>query len=306
MTKIVVTNPMGLSPEQKARLKKLGEVKFWGDMYTTAEEWLRRCQGFDVICSSIMFGIREKYSELKNVFISVSFVGVSSFADPAVVRANNLTICNSPGCNRHAVSEWIIYMILTTMRHFDKYVNTTQKLTFPLKTPSISLPGKKITILGKGNVGKRVGAICEALEMKVTYFCRGSELIKSVKDADIVVDVLSSNPSSRGLLNKDFFDSLQTGAIFISVTVDNIVDIDAMLSALDEGRLSYVAHDVMNAPPGESTYPLYEKLRRHPRVYATPHIAYLSDVTNQIGNDMMIANIEAWLKGKPINVFGRS
>ncbi len=304
MPKIVVTNPMGFSEAQKSRLQKLGDVIFFDSHPKSPEEWLKRCLGFEIICSW-MFGLREKYSALKNVFISVPFVGVSSFADPAVIKANNITLCNSPGSNRHAVSEWIVFMILTTMRQINSYINTKEKLSIPLPNPSIGLEGKNITILGQGNVGKRVGAVCEAFEMKVAYFKRGDDLSKSVKDADVIVDALSSNPSSKGLLNKDFFASVKKGAIFISVTVDAIVDMDAMLEALDSGKLSFVAHDVMNAKPADTTDPLYEKLRSHPRVFATPHIAAFTDVTNRIGNDMMIDNVEAYLKGKPTNVFGR-
>jgi len=303
MLKIVVTNPMDLSRNQKARLEKLGKVTFYNDYPSSADEWIKRCQDFDIICSWIT-GLREKYSELKNVFISVPFVGVSSFADPAIIKANNITLCNRPGCNRHAVSEWIIYMILTIMRQLGKYINTTEKFTIPFSTPSIGLAGKNITILGKGNVGKRVGTICEALEMNVTYFTRGESLSKVVKDADVIVDALSANPSSKGLLNREFFGSVKKGAVFISVTVNSIVDIDAMLSALDQGQLAFVAHDVMNAKPGDTDDVLYERLRNHPKVYATPHISAFNDVTTRIGNDMMIDNIEAYLKGKPINVFG--
>lgn len=294
---------MGLSPDQKLRLEMLGKVTYYDSMSASPDEWLKRCQGFDIICSWIT-GLREKYSELKNVFVSVPFVGVSSFADPDILKANNTTISNSPGCNRHAVSEWIIYMILTTMRQLGGYINTTEKLIIPLPTPSLGLAGKNITILGKGSVGARVGAVCAALEMNVSYFTRGDSLAGAVKNADVVVDALSSNPSSKGLLNKDFFNSLKKGAVFISVTVDAIVDIEAMLSALDQGRLAYVAHDVMNAKPGDTLDPLYEKLRQHPKVYATPHISAFNDVTNRIGNDMMIENIEAWLQDKPIHVFG--
>lgn len=293
---------MDLSPEQKSRLEKLGDVTFYDNPVDSPDGWLKRCQGFDIICSWMM-GLREKYSELKNVFISVPFVGVGTFADPKVLKANNITICNSPGCNRHAVSEWIIYMILSTMRRFDKYLKTT--VNVPISPPPIGLAGKNITILGKGNVGKRVGAVCEAFEMNVTYFTRGDDLVRTVTNADIIIDVLSTNPSTKGLLGKDFFRSLKKGAVFISVTVEAIVDFEAMLAALDQGRLSFVAHDVANAKPGDSTDPLYEKLRQHPKVFTTPHIAGFSDVTTRIGNDMMINNIEAWLKGKPINVFGR-
>ncbi len=301
MTKIVVTCPMGLSEPQKNRLDSLGEITYH-DTIPSPEEWLERCQGYDVVCSWII-GLRENYYLLHDTFITVPFVGVSSFADPVIVKNNHLIICNSPGCNRHAVSEWIVYMILTTMRQLGVYVNTQDPLPIPLPTPSIGLAGKNITILGAGSIGKRVGDICRSLEMNVTYFKRGDNLASSVKIADVVVDSLSSNPTSRNLLNRDFFASLKRGAIFISVTVGNIVDIDAMLEALDSGQLSCVAHDVMDIKPGDTTNPLYQKLISHPRVLATPHISAFTDVTSKIGNDMMIDNIEAWLKGELIHVF---
>lgn len=300
--KIVVTNAMGLTPAQKVCLERLGEVKFYDDMPATANEWLERCKGHDIVCSW-MAGLREKYSVLQNVFISVPFVGVSSFADPGVCRKNNITISNSPGCNRNAVCEWIIYMILTTMRRFDRYINTSEKLSAP---PShLGLAGKKLTVLGMGHIGLRVGGACEALEMSVTYFRRGDKLLPSVKNADVVVDTLSYNPSSHGILGREFFQALKPGAIFISPTVKNIVDFEAMLAALDGDRLAFVGHDVMDAKPGDTSDPLYEKLRQHPKVFATPHIAGFSDVTTKTGNEMMIANIEAYLAGKPINVFGK-
>ncbi|OGM63852.1 hypothetical protein A2961_00025 [Candidatus Woesebacteria bacterium RIFCSPLOWO2_01_FULL_39_21] len=302
MKKIVVTNPMGLSEEQKARLNKLGEVTYFDEMPSSPDEWLKRCQGFEIICSW-MAGLREKYGELKDVFISVPFVGVGTFADPKVLSAKNITIANSPGCNRNAVSEWITWMLLSTTRRLDTYLRTTE--TVSLAQSPIGLTSKNITILGNGNIGKRVTEICRALEMNVTIFKRGDDLLKAVKDADIIVDVLSTNSTSKGLLNRDFFQSVKEGAIFISVTVAAIVDFNAMFEALDSGKLSLVAHDVADAKPGDSTNTLYKKLRQHPKVYTTPHIAGFSDTTTRIGNNMMIDNIEAWLQDKPINVFKR-
>ncbi len=301
MANIVVTCPMVLTDEQKARLEAVGEVTYFDTHPENPEEWLKRAEGHDIVCSW-MFGLREKYSELKNIYVSVPFVGVSSFADLKVLKDNHLTISNSPGSNSHSVSEWIVYMILKSMRQLDRYVNTTDKVGIPLPVPSVGLKGKNITILGKGNVGIKVGKICEAMEMNVTYFDRGDNLSDKVSNALVVVDTLSANETTKGILNKEFFDNLKTGAIFISVTVDSIVDIEAMLNGLDSGKLSYVAHDVMNARPGDSADPLYTKLINHKNVMATPHIAAFTDVTNTIGNDMMIANVEAWANGKPINV----
>ena len=103
MKKIVVTCPMGLSPEQKTRLEKLGKVMYY-DTHPTPDEWVGRCRGYDAVCS-FMSGMRENYSKLHDVFITVPFVGVSSFLDSQVVRKNHLTISNSPGSNSASVAE---------------------------------------------------------------------------------------------------------------------------------------------------------------------------------------------------------
>ncbi|HTE58426.1 MAG TPA: NAD(P)-dependent oxidoreductase [Verrucomicrobiae bacterium] len=302
MTKIVVTQPLDLSKEQKTKLNSLGTVTFYDDIAVTPEEWLRRCAGFDVVCSGIT-GLRESYSGLSDVLVTVPFVGVSSFADSEILASRKITLCNSPGSNRHAVSEWIIFMVLETTRKFMHYINTTEEPTTPTPVRSPGLADKNITILGCGNIGKRVGSVCKALDMDVQYFKRGDTLVEKVKDADIVVDTLSANPTTKGLLDQRFFQSLKTGAAFISVTVDATVDFDAMLDALDSNRLAVVAFDVMNAKPGDITNPLYLKLQTHPKVLATPCIASYSTTTSRIGNDMMIANIEAWLANGPIHVF---
>ena len=96
------------------------------------------------------------------------------------------------------------------------------------------LTGKNITILGKGNIGSFVGDVCNALKMNVTFFKRGDDLFESVKNADYVVDALSSNPTTNKLLNKEFFLSLKQGSFFITVTGPEIYDVDVMIEALDK------------------------------------------------------------------------
>ncbi len=75
-----------------------------------------------------------------------------------------------------------------------------------------------------------------------------------------------------------------------------------MLEALDNGTLAGVACDAGGIQVGDVYDPYYKKLLRHQKILATPHIAYKTDATNKTGNDMMINNIEAWIKGKPINI----
>lgn len=300
--KIIVTQPMEFQSGQKKRLDKLGDVTYYDSSAKTPEEWLERVKGFDIICTG-GFGFRDKWQQLQDLFVSVPFVS-TSWADPAILKANNVTVSNSPGCNRHAVSEWIVTMMLIMARQMDKYLRVKELPTKMVRTPTMGLAYKKITVLGKGNIGTRVGSVAKALEMDVTYFQRGAKLGEKVKEADVVVDCLGSNPSTKGMLNQDFFNALKDGTMFISITGETIVDIDAMLAALDSRKLSYVAHDSGGIPIGDTNDAFYKKLLEHPRVYVTPHIAFNTDVERKMSNDMMIDNVEAWVKGKPINVVG--
>ncbi len=165
-----------------------------------------------------------------------------------------------------------------------------------------SITKKNITILGNGNIGKNVEKICKAFNMKVTFFKRGDDLKESTKNADFVLNCLSTNKNSIGLLDKEFFNSLKKGTFFLTITGPEIYDVNAMLDALDKGILAGVADELGGSPNGDTNNLLYKKLTKHPKILTTPHISYQSDLASKITNDMMIDNVEAFLKNSPINL----
>lgn len=298
MKKIVVTQDLGLNKEERERLNKLGEVKYYEDLPKTPEDWLERCKGADIVCSG-KFGLKLKYQELENTFLSLPFV-VTDFFNRDILKKRNIKVSNCPGCNKEAVSEWIVAMVLNLLRDLPNWVNKKESDIIPKETKG--LIGKNITILGKGNVGSRVGKICEALEMNVKYFMKNDNLFESIKDADVVVDTLGSNETTNSLLNKEFFNSFKKGSYFVTVTSPKIYDVEALLEALDKGLLSGVACDCASIQVGDVNDPFYIKLANHPKVLTTPHIAYNTDATDRKASKMMIENIEAYLKGEPINL----
>lgn len=298
--KIVIVQDLGLSQEQIKRLKKLGKTKFYHDTINSTKEWLRRCQNADIICSDFG-GLQEGIYQLKDKFISLPFVNVG-WIDKKKIKKNKVIVANSPGCNKEAVAEWIICMMLMLMRKFPKFIDNTKLDTSKFPEITKGLPGKNVAILGKGNVGTIVGKICQAMSMKVKYFTRGNNLLNSVKNAEVVINCLSSNPSTIGLLNKKFFNFLKNGSYFLSVTPPDVYDSKAMISALDK-NLAGVADDCAKISVGDAKDPYFKRLAKHPKIIATPHIAFNTDVSAKVANDIMIANIEAHLKGKMINIY---
>lgn len=302
MYKIVVTNNQEFSKEQRQRLESLGDVTYYDRLPKNAEEYLERVKNADIICSGTA-GLKEAYPYLKNVYVTVAFVSVA-FVDLEVLRKNNVTISNAPGANRHAVSEWIVFMMLFLLRNFDDSLNRVETYRKKGNLPPITkgLAGNKVIILGKGNIGTRVGEIAKALEMDVDYFQRGHDLIKKVANADVVVDTLGANATTQGLLDRKFFYSMKSGSCFVTITGPKIVDYDAMIEAVDSGRLAGAASDCGSILVGDTEDPIYQRLLKHPKIYVTPHIAYNSEMARKTGANIMIDNVEAWIKDKPQNV----
>jgi D-3-phosphoglycerate dehydrogenase / 2-oxoglutarate reductase len=305
MPKIVVTNNKDLTDEQKQRLNNLGEVAYFDTLPKNADEYLERTQGADIICSGIA-GLKDAYPKLHDVYVTVSFVGVA-FADLDVLTKNKVIISNAPGANRYAVSEWIIGMMITLARQLNNFLNATESLRKNGSLPPIleGLAEMNVTILGKGNIGTRVGEVATSLGMQVHFFSRGDDLHGSVKDADFVVDTLSSNPSTEGLLGADFFAAMKKGAYFVTVTGPSIIDEDAMIKALDKGHLAGVATDCGKILVGDTEDPYYQKFLNHPKVLVTPHISYNTKLSMKTGNDIMISNVEAYINGNPQNVVNK-
>ncbi|MFA6325279.1 MAG: NAD(P)-dependent oxidoreductase [Candidatus Paceibacterota bacterium] len=300
--KIVVTNNQNFTKEQTERLSKLGEVTYYDELPKNGEEYLERVEGADIICSGTA-GLKDAYDKLKNVYITVGFVSVA-FVDLEVMKKNNALISNAPGINKNAVSEWIMWMAGCTQRNFNEYLNTNKIIringSLPPMTPG--LVDKNITILGYGNVGKQTAKLAEAYGMNVSFFKKGDDLHKSVKNADIVVDTLSSNPTTYKILNKDFFNSMKDGSSFISVTRSENLDEDALIEALNTGKLNKACLDCGGALVGDTEDSYYQKLLTHPKILVTPHIAYSSEKSFEMGNNVMVENVEAYIKGKPQNV----
>jgi phosphoglycerate dehydrogenase-like enzyme len=199
--KIVVTNNQHFTKEQKDRLESLGDVTYYDDLPKDGDEYLKRVEEADIICSGTA-GLKDAYSKLKDVYITVGFVSIA-FVDLELMKKNNVLVSNAPGINRNAVSEWIMWMVGCVLRDFDNYLNTTKNLRdFDALPPAF--PGfadRNITILGYGNVSKQTAKLAEAYGMNATFFKRGDDLKGSVKNADIVIDTLSSNPTTEKILN---------------------------------------------------------------------------------------------------------
>ncbi|MCL1877023.1 NAD-binding protein [Candidatus Saccharibacteria bacterium] len=301
-SKIAVFDQRALTPDQKRRFEELGEVTFHGfNPDITGDEYYELVKDVDIIAST-KAGLRDAYPKLHDVFVTIPFVS-AAFLDLELLRRNDVTVANAPGANRHAVAEWAMTMTLLLMRNLWGQINADGiELERGLPVLTRSLFDSKMTVLGAGNVGRRVAELATAFGMKVTIFHRGDNLFDAVRDADVVVNALPLNNSTRGILNQKFFGQMKRGSYFVSVGCEAIIDDTALVSALDSNHLHGAAVDPASINVGDTHDPVYQSLKDHSKILATPHIAYAAGKSIEHGTDIMIDNIKAWLDGKPQNI----
>lgn len=296
MKKITVIGGFTLNDSQKNRLESLGEVSFITSP-KSSEEWLSLVSGADVILSNGDYLLENLYN-LKNVFITYPYIEIGNF-DSKKLEANNVLIANTRGSNRNSIVEWVMFSTLALFRNFLPAVNAKEDVPFALTQ---SLEGKKVLIVGKGNIGTQVGSLCEAFGMKVDFFYKGDNLKNKSADADLIVNCLNCNPTSENLLNEEFFMSLKPGSRFVSFVRQYTYDLGALLKSLDNNILGGVAIDCDPEIPGDTKNDFYQKLFKHEKVLVTPHIAFSTQQAKINGIETAIQNIESYMSGNPQNI----
>lgn len=296
MKKIMIMGNLPFSDEQKSRLSTLGEVTTVTN-FSSSEEWLSLVKGADVILSNGVY-LLENLPNLRNVFVTYPYIELGAF-DSDKLKENGVIVSNTQGSNRNSIIEWVIFMILSLFRKFPIYLNTVQNYEFTLNQ---SIAGKKVIIIGKGSIGTGIGEVCKMFKMDVDFFVRGDNLKIKSANADLVINALNCNSSSENILNEEFFMNLKHGSYYVSFVRGYTYDIDGMIKSLDANILAGAGIDCDPETPYDITNDFYQKCLNNHKILVTPHIAFATKEASENGREIVIQNVEAYLKGSPQNI----
>lgn len=237
-------------------------------------------------------------------------VGVDTI-DVEAAAARGVWVSNVPAVATEDVAIHAVAMALALVRQlprFDRDVRAGHwrvDLDEPPRRPSQLTFG----LLGLGRIGRRAAGLAGGLFGAVAAHDPGvpaSTWPQGVErlDLDTLVarsDVLSLHlPHERGapaLLGTSLISALPDGAVLVNVSRGGLVDQDALLAALDSGRLGGAALDVIDPEPPPPDHPLVH----HPRVLMSSHAAYLSLETAVGYPREQAANVLAWQRtGRPL------
>lgn len=273
---------------------------------------LDRCTGRQVVITNKVPFDRRRMEALASLkYIGVTATGYN-IIDIEAARELGIAVTNIPSYSTDAVAQHVFAFILevsNAVALHDKSVKEGQwerSDTFCYwKTPLFELAGKRLGIVGLGNIGRRVASIAKAFAMDVVSYSPHSRMegVKAVdldtlmSTSDIITLHCPLNAQTRGIVCDESLSKVKPGAILINASRGPLVEEDAVIRALESGRLSRYCADVLDVEPPRGG----SRLAMHPASIITPHIAWAPLETRRRLLSIVEDNLEAFLKGEKLN-----
>jgi phosphoglycerate dehydrogenase-like enzyme len=233
----------------------------------------------------------------------------NSVIDYAAAEAHGVTVCGTASSSTPPV-ELTWALLLGLARGIVEESNALRTGGPWQSTVGADLHGRRLGLLGLGKIGGRVAQVGLAFGMQVSAWSRnltqeradevGVALAPSLPDllrtSDFVSVHLALDDRTRGLLGPAELALLKPGAYLINTSRAAIVDQDALVAALHEGRIAGAGVDVFDTEPLPADHPM----RTTPRLLATPHLGYVSRANYTTYYGQAVENIQAYLAGSPV------
>ena len=237
--------------------------------------------------------------------------------DFEAAKARDLAVFHTPGVLADSVAENAIFLMLASARRATESIDLIRSREWPGWNPTqlvgAQLSGRTLGIFGMGDIGERIATRAQALGMSILYCNRsrrpGAEARGAahrvsvdalIAESDVLMLACPSTEETRGILNAERLENARPGLIVVNIARGDIVDDEALISALREGRVWGAGLDVFAGEP--NIHPAYYDL---PNAFIVPHIGS-STIEARLGmGRSLIEGLSAWARGEsPANQCG--
>lgn len=250
----------------------------------------------------------ELINALPNLEIIACYgVGVDAI-DLVKAKTRGIPVTTTPDVLTVDVADMAVGLMIATSRRLvrgDKYVRNLewgQKGEMPLTT---RVTGKKAGIVGLGRVGKALAKRLTAFDMQISYtdvaaqadqvFTFVADLTELARSSDFLIVTAAGGAASRKMVNQTVLEALGTKGTLINVSRGSIVDEEALVTALESGRLGAAGLDVFFNEPN-----VPEALFKFENVVLMPHHSSGTVESRSAMGDLIIGNLEAHFLGKQL------
>jgi len=288
---------------------------------TRPEETIARLAGFSVaVTNKVVIDRAALHSaearELK--LIAVAATG-TDIIDRAAAAQCGVKVCNVPGYAAQSVAQFTMALILELATHTRDYsaavkAGEWQKSpVFSLLTYStVELSGKKLGIIGYGNIGQSVAKMARGFGLEVLVAARpGSEepvpqdrlsIAQLLEQADIISLHCPLTPQTKHLINGQSLALMKPTAFLVNTARGALIDEAALIEALRQKQIAGAALDVISQEPPPTDHPIILAAKELDNLIVTPHTAWSAREARARLLAEVARNIADFIAGKPRNL----
>lgn len=238
-----------------------------------------------------ILGIRSKTNVTKKVLENANrLISIGAFCigtnqiDLETCTEKGIAVFNAPFSNTRSVVEMAIAEIIFLMRGFhDKSHGMHKGIWDKSASGSFEIRGKKLGIIGYGNIGAQLSVLAENMGMDVYYYdvieklalgnaTKIDSLDELLKTCDVITLHVDGRKDNKCLIDKSKIEMMKKGSYLVNLSRGHVVDIPALKAALESGHIAGTAVDVFPHEPKNNDEPFASELIGMKNTILTPHI----------------------------------
>ena len=292
-------------PELLAPLEEKNQVTVFSGIPDSVEEVVQRGSDADVIAFGLMQFTNEMIDRLPNLKV-LQFIGtgVWNFVDVDYAQSKGIRVLNIDGYGSNAVAEFGVALGMALARKVTKADRVLKENRWTIdELKGLEIKGSTVGVVGTGSIGSLVAekyammgakvVACDLYEnehLKEAYQVEYMSMEDVFHRADIVSLHMKVTKENENSISDELFNAMKEEALLVNVARAELVDRNALVRALSQGKLGGAAIDVYNSePPSEEDY----ALAKRDDVIATPHIGYY---TQEANDNSIIMTVDSILK----------
>ena len=253
-------------------------------------------------------GLKDLLQRSSAKWIQLPFAGIESFVAAGVIDPARTWTCTK-GVYGHACAEHALALMLAAARCLPTHARERKWREGGFGSPERRLAGATVLIVGAGGIGRALIEMLQPLRARVLAMNRSgrdvpgaaemtttARLAEVVPQADFVVITAASTPETHQLFDGDLIGRMKASGWMVNVARGEIVDTEALVSALEEGRIGGAALDVTDPEPLPPDHPLW----RLDNVLITPHVANTWDMAVPELVALVERNVGHFTRGEPL------
>ena len=317
--KIIVLDGYGLNPGDLTwkGFEELGELTVYDR--TSPSELLERAAGAEALVTNKTLITSENMDALPDLkYIGVLATGYN-VVDIDAAKARGIVVTNIPAYSTASVAQMVFAHILNITQRVGYYADENKQGRWTKNadfcywdTHLVELQGKKMGIVGFGNIGQATARIAQAFGMEVCVYSskpqfalpsgiKKMELDELFEECDVVSLHCPLTPDTKEMVNAERLSKMKPNAILINTGRGPLINEQDLADALNEGKIAAAGLDVLSVEPSVEGNPLLGARN----CFITPHIAWATLEARTRLMDIAVQNLKSYQKGQIVNNVAR-